>query len=244
MSWAEWAQEKNAGARATGRWRELRNFDALGVRGTMADGQAVVAFASNDYLGLSAHPAVMAAAHQAIDRWGTGAGAARLISGSRPVHSELETGLAEWKAAEAALVFPSGYSTNVGVLAALAGPQVLICSDAMNHASIIDGCRLARSAGAIVEVYPHCGWREVAAMVGAWTGRAIVVTDSVFSMDGDAAPVIELAAICARNGALLIVDEAHAVLGAHLTGSPARCSGSARCPRCWAAREALSPDGA
>jgi 8-amino-7-oxononanoate synthase len=109
VTWSEWAEEKNAKARGKGRWRELRDFDARGLRGTLADGRAVVTFAANDYLGLSVHPEVVAAAHEAIQRWGTGAGAARLISGSRPVHSELEAQLAQWKSSEAALVFPSGY---------------------------------------------------------------------------------------------------------------------------------------
>jgi 8-amino-7-oxononanoate synthase len=217
MSWTEWAEGKNAKARARGRWRELRNFDALGLRGTMSDGRRVVSFAANDYLGLSCHPQVMAAAHEAIDRWGTGAGAARLISGSRPVHAELETQLAEWKGTESALVFPSGFSANVGVLSALAGPGTVIFSDELNHASIIDGCRLARASGATNVVYPHGAASAVAELLAQTERgqRAVVVTDSVFSMDGDAAPVAALAEIGRQHGALLVLDEAHAVLGPH-----------------------------
>lgn len=219
MSWEAWAGAKNAKARAKGRWREIYDFDALGPRGRMPDGRPVVSFASNDYLGLSAHPKVMAAAHEAIERWGTGAGAARLISGSRPVHRELERALSDWKATEAALVFPTGFSANMGVLSALAGPQVLICSDALNHASIIDGCRLAGAQGARVEFYPHGDAGAVAALLrsvrapGSGALRSIVVTDAVFSMDGDCAPVGELARACAEHDALLVLDEAHAVLG-------------------------------
>ena len=219
MSWEEWAQVKNAKARAKGRWRELTELDLRGPRGTLADGRPVVSFASSDYLGLSGHPAVVAAAQAAIEQWGTGSGAARLISGSRPVHRELENALAAWKATEAALVFPTGFSANLGVLSALAGPQVLICSDILNHASIIDGCRLAGAQGAKVEFYPHADVGAVAALLRASSApasprpRAIVVTDSVFSMDGDSAPVGGLAQACAEHGALLVLDEAHAVLG-------------------------------
>ena len=176
------------------------------------DGRDVVSFASNDYLGLSSHPKVLAAAHDAIDRWGAGSGASRLVSGSRPVHTQLEEALADWKSTEAALVFPTGYAANLGVLSALGGPQVLICSDDHNHASIIDGCRLARGLGARVEPFPHLSTGTVADLLGAWDGRAVVVTDLVFSMDGDIAPVVALAEVCARHDALLVLDEAHAVL--------------------------------
>lgn len=173
----------------------------------------MVVFSSNDYLGLSSHPQVVAAAQEAAERWGTGAGAARLISGTRPVHIALEAELANWTGEERALVYPSGYSANLGVLSALAGPGVLVCSDALNHASLVDGCRLARALGAEVHVYPHRSAPSVAEALAQWPGRAVVVTDLVFSMDGDAAPVAELAEICATKGALLVLDEAHAVLG-------------------------------
>jgi 8-amino-7-oxononanoate synthase len=215
-TWPEWAEQKNAKARAKGRWRQLRTFDGSGPRGVLGDGQEVVAFASNDYLGLSAHPLVVAAAHEALERWGAGAGAARLVSGTRPVHAELEEALAHWKGAEAAVVFPSGYSANVGVLSALAGPGVLICSDTLNHASIIDGCRLARSLGAQVEIYPHVDAAAVSRLLASSQGRAVVVTDSVFSMDGDVAPLADLARACAEHGALLVLDEAHGVLAPHV----------------------------
>ncbi len=155
MSWSEWAEGRNAKARAKDRWRETREFDAFGPRGALSDGRKVVSFASNDYLGLASHPEVLAAAHQAIDRWGTGSGASRLVSGSRPVHAELERALADWKSTESAIIFPTGYAANLGTLSALAGPQVLICCDELNHASIIDGCRLARGLGAQVEFFAH-----------------------------------------------------------------------------------------
>jgi 8-amino-7-oxononanoate synthase len=173
----------------------------------------VVSFASNDYLGLSAHPGVIAAAHQALDRWGSGAGSARLIVGSRPVHSELEAELAAWKEKEKALLFPNGYAANLSLLTALGSEDLLICSDELNHASIIDGCRMA-DAG--VAVYPH---KDMSALDELLAGprRCVVVSDSIFSMDGDAAPVDELNELCAAHDALLILDEAHAVLGPETT---------------------------
>lgn len=168
-----------------------------------------MSFASNDYLGLSLHPAVLAAAHEALERWGCGAGSARLVVGSRPVHSQLERELAAWKGCEAALIFPTGYATNLGVLTALAGPGVRICSDALNHASIVDGCRLSRAE---VQVFRHLDLDDLESRMGPGP-RTIVVTEAVFSMDGDVAPIAELARLCRRAGALLVIDEAHQVIG-------------------------------
>jgi 8-amino-7-oxononanoate synthase len=196
-----------------GRWRSPREFDALGPVGSL-DGAPVVSFASNDYLGLSAHAAVIAAAHGALDRWGAGAGASRLVTGSRPVHTALETALAAWKGTDAAVCFPTGFAANLGALSVLGGPSVRVLSDELNHASIIDGIRLSRSP---VSIYRHCDVAHLAALLEEGTAAAtIVVTDTVFSMDGDAAPVEEIAALCRRHGALLLLDEAHAVLGPHL----------------------------
>ncbi len=212
MSWEGWAAREAEAVRAAGRWRAPRELDAAGPEGKLGpDGHPVVSFASNDYLGLTQHPAVVAAAHAAIDRWGTGAGSARLIVGSRPVHGELEAALAEWKRTPRAVLFPTGFAANLGVLGTVAGPGTLVCSDALNHASIIDGCRLSRAE---VAVYRHRDVEHLAALLAAAGGRrAVVVSDTVFSMDGDVAPVAELAAVCARFGALLVLDEAHAVLG-------------------------------
>jgi len=211
-AWSNWVADQCARIAGAGQWRRPRDLDAAGPAGSLADEDGerpVVSFASNDYLGLTQHPAVVAAAHAGLDRWGAGSGAARLIVGSRPVHTELEGELAAWKGAERALLFPTGFAANLGVLSTLATPGVRVCSDEINHASIIDGCRMGRGD---VRVYPH---RDVDAVDKLLQGseRSIVVTDTVFSMDGDAAPVNDLVEICLRHGALLVLDEAHAVLG-------------------------------
>jgi 8-amino-7-oxononanoate synthase len=199
-----------------GRWRAPREFDALGPAGTL-DGAAVVSFASNDYLGLSAHPTVIAAGRDALARWGAGAGASRLVTGSRPVHTELEEQLAAWKGTDAAVCFPTGFAANLGALSVLGGPGVRVLSDELNHASIIDGVRLSRSP---VSIYRHGDVAHLAALLEADPATpTVVVTDTVFSMDGDTAPVEEIAALCRRRGALLLLDEAHAVLGPHLPAS-------------------------
>ena len=122
-----------------------RDFDARGPHGEIA-GRSVVSFASNDYLGLSAHPLVIDAARQALERWGAGSGSARLIVGSRPIHTQLERELADWKDAEKAVLFPNGYATNLGVLSTFGTEDTLICSDELNHASIVDGCRPGQGA--------------------------------------------------------------------------------------------------
>ncbi len=209
--WRAWAEAEAREIQAAGRWRATRDFDSHdAVSGRLEDGRTAVSFAGNDYLGLRMHPAVTAAARGALERWGSGAGAARLLTGSRPVHGELEAALAEWKHAEGALLFPTGFMANLGVLTTLGRPGVLLVSDERNHASIIDGCRLSRAE---VAVYPHGDTGAVAALLARANGAAVVVTDGVFSMDGDVAPLAALAWLCRRHGALLVVDEAHSVLG-------------------------------
>jgi 8-amino-7-oxononanoate synthase len=154
---------------------------------------------------------VIAAAHAALDRWGSGSGSARLIVGSRPVHSELERALADWKSTGRAALFPTGFATNLGVLTTFGAPGVLVYSDELNHASIIDGCRLARAE---VAVYRHNDLDQLGALLrDRGARRALVVSDTVFSMDGDLADVDALIDLCRRESALLVLDEAHAVLG-------------------------------
>ena len=212
MTWSEWADTVASQIRAADRWRAPRDLDARGVEGRLAGGtDAVVSFASNDYLGLTSHPAVIAAAHEALDRWGTGAGSARLIVGSRPVHSELERELAEWKDSARGALFPTGFAANLGVLTTFGTAGTLVFSDELNHASIIDGCRLARADSV---VYRHRDLDHLQALLRERDGRrALVVSDTVFSMDGDAADLDALVELCAREQALLVLDEAHAVLG-------------------------------
>ena len=172
-------------------------------------GQPVVSFASNDYLGLTQHPAVRAAARAALDAYGTGSGSARLIVGSRPVHSRLEERIATWRGTEAAVLFTTGYAANLGVLGTMGRWASVVCSDELNHASIVDGCRLARAP---TRIYAHCDAAAVDRLLVHADGPGIVVSDSVFSMDGDLAPLAELSAVCAEHGALLILDDAHLVL--------------------------------
>lgn len=213
-----WVARELDRIRSVGQWRAARTFDPTGPAGILdtatdgvADGVPVVSFASNDYLGLSNHPALRRAACDAVERWGTGATSSRLVVGSRPCHDELEVELCVWKRTRAALVFSSGYAANLGVLTVFGGPGCLIVSDELNHASIIDGCRLSRSP---VEIARHNDVDHVDQLLASGTSeRAIVVTDAVFSMDGDEAPVAELGEVCARHGAMLVIDEAHAVLG-------------------------------
>jgi 8-amino-7-oxononanoate synthase len=207
VSWSAWAAGELEALAQENRLRAVREFDGRGVT-LRLDGQVVVSFASNDYLGLGTHPAVIQGAREALDRWGAGAGAARLIVGSRPVHSVLESELAAWKHSRRAVLFPTGYAANLGVLQAFGTSNTTICSDELNHASIVDGCRLACARTA---VYPHLDLRALERLLRTLPS-AIVVTDYVFSMDGDAAPIEEIAALCERHDALLVVDEAHAVL--------------------------------
>ncbi|MCX4744692.1 8-amino-7-oxononanoate synthase [Kitasatospora sp. NBC_01287] len=174
----------------------------------------VLDLASNDYLGLTHHPEVTRAAAEAALRWGGGSTGSRLVTGTTELHTELEVELADFYGVEAALVFSSGYAANLAALTALTDPDTLIVSDAYNHASLIDGCRLSRAA---VHRAPHADPAAVAAVLeGRAQPRALVVSDTVFSVDGNAAPLPALAAAARAHGAALLVDDAHGlgVLGA------------------------------
>ncbi|MGC4766484.1 8-amino-7-oxononanoate synthase [Micromonospora sp. DT46] len=174
-----------------------------------AAGDAVVDLAGNDYLGLATHPQVTAAAARALSAYGLGATGSRLVRGSTDAHHALEDTLADWLGAERALVFSSGYLANLGAVRALVRPRTLLVSDAHNHASLIDGCRIS---GAETVVTPHADVAAVAAALAAAPGRpAVVVTESVFSVDGDLAPLARLHAVAREHGALLLVDDAHAL---------------------------------
>ncbi|HEY7273926.1 MAG TPA: 8-amino-7-oxononanoate synthase [Actinoplanes sp.] len=184
--------------------------------------EPVVDLAGNDYLGLARHPAVIAATTKTLEAYGLGATASRLVRGSTDEHAALESDLAEWLGAEQALVFSSGYLANLGAVRGVATRETLLISDAYNHASLIDGCRLS---GAETVVAAHASPAAVAAVLDARApGRpAVVVTESVFSVDGDLAPLAELYAVTSARGAVLVVDDAHAagVLGPHGSGGVA-----------------------
>ncbi|HEX7376466.1 MAG TPA: 8-amino-7-oxononanoate synthase [Pirellulales bacterium] len=179
------------------------------------DGREWINFGSNDYLALAGDARLAAAAKSTLDREGCGSGASPLLAGHSAALAQLETRLAEFEGAEAAVVFPSGFAANMGAIAALAGSGDAVFSDALNHASIVDGCRLSRAE---VHVYPHGDWRtlEKELKQAASFRRRLIVTDGLFSMDGDLAPLGELADLAERYDAMLMVDEAHAtgVLGA------------------------------
>jgi 8-amino-7-oxononanoate synthase len=196
------------GLRERGLYRRLRLIEGPQGPRVLLDGREVLLLCSNDYLGLAADPRVREGAAEAALRWGAGAGAARLISGNMEPHRELEAALASFKGYESALLFGSGYLANLGTIQALAGPGEVVFSDELNHASIIDGCRLARAETA---VYRHNDVEHLERLLRESPGHpALIVTDGVFSMDGDIAPLAELLELARRYGARLMVDEAHA----------------------------------
>ncbi len=210
--------------------RELEALEAKGLRRTLeplqgaqgpvveVGGRRLVNLCSNDYLGLASDPRLVAAAMEATRREGAGAGAARLVAGDLPVHGLLERRLAAFKGTQAALLFSSGYHANAGVLAALVDREDAIFSDRLNHASIVDGCRLSLAK---MHRYPHCDLGALSRLLsGTRARRKLVVTDAVFGMDGDAAPLSEIADLCQRHGAMLYLDEAHAtgILGSSGAG--------------------------
>ncbi|MGA3170891.1 MAG: 8-amino-7-oxononanoate synthase [Chthoniobacteraceae bacterium] len=194
--------------------RALRQIDTPQQPETVMGGNRLVNFSSNDYLGLAADPILREAAKACIDQWGVGAGSSRLICGTQGPHAQLEQELAAFKRTDAALTFSSGYAAALGALGALAGPDDVIIMDKLAHASLIDGARLSR---ATIRVFPHNHLGKLeshlrwARETGEANGRIIVVTESVFSMDGDRAPIEEIVAIKNRYGALLLLDEAHAI---------------------------------
>lgn len=197
--------------REEGKLRCLRPVSRRG-KGRLAlagDERELIDFSSNDYLALAEHPALIAAAHEALDRFGAGSGAARLMSGDLVVHHELEEAVALLKGKEAALTFGSGYMANTGIIPALAGRHDLIFSDRLNHASIHDGCRLS---GARLIRFRHNDLNHLEGLLKKkrGTGTALIVVESIYSMDGDRCPLRELVQIKERFGCLLIVDEAHA----------------------------------
>jgi 8-amino-7-oxononanoate synthase len=193
-----WLADVEQQRRADGLRRSLRSRPPVG---------AELDLASNDYLGLSQHPDVIAGGVDALRTWGAGSTGSRLVTGNTELHEGFERALADFVGAESALVFSSGYTANLGAVVALSGPGTLLVSDALTHASLVDACRLSRAR---VAVTPHRDVDAVAAaLAGRTESRAVVLTDSVFSADGVMAPLRALHDVCRRHGALLVVDEAH-----------------------------------
>lgn len=192
---------------AAGLRRQRRVVEAIDGPRLQIGGRWLLSFCSNDYLGLSQHPALVAAAQAAAGRYGVGAGASPMVSGHSIEHERLEEELAAFVGREQALYFYAGYPANVGIVPALVGRGDAVFSDALNHACLIDGARLSRAE---IHAYPHGDLATLDGLLAATTAqRKLVISDAVFSMDGDIAPVPELLALCERHDAYLMVDDAH-----------------------------------
>jgi len=224
MKQYDWLQTEYAELEKAGLARNLRTVMSPPQNTVTLDGRYVVMLGSNNYLGLSTHPKVMSAAANAAMVYGTGASGSRLISGNNTIYETLESNLAKTKGTEAALVFSSGYAANISIIPVLAGENDLILSDALNHASIIDGCRLSR---ATKKVYRHCDVEHLMTLLSEATGfrRRLIVTDGVFSMDGDIAPLRDIYEVATTYDAMMLVDDAHGfgVLGKGGSGTVSHC---------------------
>ena len=208
MSSYDWLDTEYAAIKDAGLRRHLRTVMSAPTGTINLDGREVVLLGSNNYLGLSTHPHVIAAAVEATQTFGTGASGSRLISGNSELYTTLETNLAKTKGTEAALVFSSGYAANTSIIPMLAGEGDLILSDTLNHASIIDGCRLSR---ATKQVYKPCDMEHLKSLLSesATFRRRLIVTDGIFSMDGDIAPLPDICDLAAQHNAMVLVDDAH-----------------------------------
>jgi len=212
MSHDSWQTELDA-IRAAGLHRTLRRVDSIQAPQIEVDGRRVLQFASNNYLDLASHPRLIAASQEAAHYFGTSASSSALLAGHMGVHADLEEAIAHFKGSEAALVLGSGYLANQALLTALVGAGDAIFSDALNHASIVDGCRLSRAS---VYIYPHGDVTALESLLQTTAGdRRLIVTDGLFSMDGDIAPLDRICDLADRHGAIVAVDDAHAtgVLG-------------------------------
>ncbi|MCC7358582.1 MAG: glycine C-acetyltransferase [Anaerolineales bacterium] len=205
-----WIQHELDDLKAQGLYNTIRTINSPQGAWLVVDGRRVLNFCSNNYLGLANDPRLVAAVKAAVDQYGVGPGAVRSIAGTMAPHIELERRLAAFKGVEAALTFQSGFNANLAVIPALVGKGDAIFSDRLNHASIIDGCRLS---GAKIVPYDHCSPASLRAVIQAEraTGfrRGLIITDGVFSMDGDVAPLVEIQALAAAEDLLLMVDDAH-----------------------------------
>ena len=220
MNYHDWMQTEYAELEEAGLVRHLRTVMSPPTDVITLDGNYVVNLGSNNYLGLSTHPRVISAAASAAMVYGAGASGSRLLSGNIEHYTTLETNLAKTKGTEAALVFSSGYAANTSIIPVLVGEGDLILSDALNHASIIDGCRLSR---ATKKVYRHCDVEHLKTLLAEPAGfrRRLIVTDGVFSMDGDIAPLQDIYEVALNYNAMLLIDDAHGfgVLGKDGSGT-------------------------
>ncbi len=207
--------------KAAGTFQRLRLLEGPNAAESRFDGHEVINLASNNYLGLTTHPKLIEAAMEATRKYGAGSGAVRTISGTMDLHMELERRIARFKNVEACVVFQSGFAANAGTVAAILTPDDFVISDELNHASIIDGCRLSRAK---IRVFPHKDHQaagRILAELESLPGRKLLITDGVFSMDGDIGPLPELVAQAERHGAIMMVDDAHSsgVLGRNGRGT-------------------------
>ncbi len=205
----------------TGTYQRLRILEGPSAAESRFDGKDVINLASNNYLGLTTHPKLIEAAIEATRKYGAGSGAVRTISGTMDLHMELERRIAKFKNVEACVVFQSGFAANAGTVSAVLTPEDHIISDELNHASIIDGCRLSRAK---IHVFPHKDHAkagQILEQLATVPGRKLLITDGVFSMDGDIGPLPELVAHAERYGAVMMVDDAHSsgVLGRNGRGT-------------------------
>ena len=192
----------------SGLYRELKAVENAQDTRIDIEGKTYLSFCSNNYLGLANHPSVVNAVKKAVDEYGWGACASRLVSGNMTLHEALEKEISRFKRKDAAIVFPTGYMANLGVISSLVSGGDLVISDKLNHASIIDGCRLS---GADFRVYAHCNMEKLETILKKTSkyNRKLIVTDSVFSMDGDLAPLPDIVRIAKEYNAMVMVDEAH-----------------------------------
>jgi len=209
MSKTDWITQELEGLKVQGLYNRIRTIGSPQGAWLVVDGKKVLNFCSNNYLGLANHPQLVAAAKKAVDEMGIGPAAVRTIAGTMTLHLELERRLAAFKGVEAAITFQSGFTANLATIPALVGKEDVIFSDRLNHASIIDGCRL--SGGKIIP-YDHCDVDSLEAEIKknlAQFRRAMIITDGVFSMDGDVAPLDQIYEVAKKYDILLMVDDAH-----------------------------------
>jgi glycine C-acetyltransferase len=204
----DWIDEEIANLKAAGLYNTIRTIESPMDAWVTIDGRRLLNFCANNYLGLANHPRILEAAKRAIDEYGIGPGAVRSIAGTNSLHLELERRLAEFKHAEACITFQSGFTANLAAIPALVGKGDVIFSDELNHASIIDGSRLSRAE---IVRYAHCDPEDLERKIHETTGhnRCLIITDGVFSMDGDVAPLDRICEVAERHNLMLMVDDAH-----------------------------------